>query len=592
MKLPSQQSAYAIDLEPESGLVAVGTRGGLVLIAEGPWHENHAEPIKGRELFQGAPVLSVCWCGDSLLSVSDSAGRTMMWRNNPGAAPYPLEASDAVICSLLKLPNGILSGFSSKGKLLLWQIPEGQLVQTIDLPAPPFMSGLVRMLYWPAGHSLVCPGAGGRLSLCDLEDFRIRHIEAHQGDLYAISLWDEGLVTAGIEDGRLKLWIASVDKPVKDLRVPKGIVSLAVTGFLPARILLAGSKGTVFSYILDKDNLKVTTELSGKDYRIVAAQDPNKIRVADAKKKEAEAHLLLNRIQENIGRVPEHVMEDDHARLVSLGYKHISLRIRAEQAEISGNIVEALGLFSSLMDLLPQNHPNSFPCMDRYATMLEKSWHITEAEAVSRRILNVNPEYPLTVKKNDLNQIARLIEGESWIIEPDIPVDSIIESATILGKYFTGKYVLKKLSAKSCAGMRLTPKIVASKYGRIRAEIGNGGLPEAKNERLWWISKTGFDELELVILEDGSNNGLKELKFALQVLCDDRNSLIVPVVLFDWIDKQETGSVEEANRKAFRALSRIRESDLSNIHLASVHRALEHTLRRLVTENRPNGRTK
>jgi hypothetical protein len=54
------------------------------------------------------------------------------------------------------------------------------------------------------------------------------------------------------------------------------------------------------------------------------------------------------------------------------GYPHVSLALRSQHEEKKENIIEALKLSSSLMEILPQDNPNTCVSMERYASLLEK----------------------------------------------------------------------------------------------------------------------------------------------------------------------------------------------------------------------------
>lgn len=584
MKLPPMHTVYAVAFE--RGVFAAGTRSGSLRLQDGGFDIQNDTPHDFKEFFQGAPILSVCWCNGSILAASDTTGRCLLWHDKVGRPPIPLDTADGLICSLVKLPNSQLAGCSSEGKIIFWQIPEGRLVRVIDISRPPSVSALIRMVYWTSEQILVCPGTGGQLNLCDLEKFQTRHLEAHQGDFYAVSLWDESLLTLGMEDGRLRLWKNGQDRPIKDIHAPKGIISMAVSGYSPARILMVNVEGKASIYTVGQDGLQQVAHVHGKDYRVIAAQNSEKIRIFEARKREKAANEILNIIRKNMARGSMVCLEEEHSKLINLGYEHISLAIRAEQAAREENIPKAIGLYASLMGYLPVNQPNSFPSMEKYAAMLEKSWHIPEAKSIYETILRTNPQSPVREKLNKLARIEKIIQKKSWAIEPDISVDTLIESASILEKRFAGKYVLNKLSAKSCTGVSLNPEMIASRYDQIRRENGNGKMPAVEISRLYWISKKDTEQREFVVIGDNATNDINRLKYVLQIFCDGLNTLIIPVILFDWQYHRKGTSAQEGNHKASEIFNRMRSNDLCNTYLTAVHKGVDHVLRRLITENR------
>jgi hypothetical protein len=304
-----------------------------------------------------------------------------------------------------------------------------------------------------------------------------------------------------------------------------------------------------------------------------------------AEKRKEEVTQLVNEIQLNFGRDTGNEIEQLHLRLVELGYEHVSLSLRAEGAKQTGDIVEALKRYSSLMALLPRNDPRSCVSMERYAVLLMEGWQIAEAEAVCSRILKINPNHPVHLHMKDLQQVAELVEKENWVIEPDVPIHRIIESATVIKKRFSGRYVIKKRSAQSCSQTRLEPEAVIEKYGLIKKEPNNQKLPAATIETLWWISRKENSQGTMITFGTGSTNTIRGLQFAVQVLYADLDTIVVPVVLFDWRDADTDGDPEKENAKASSALAAILNKPVANSYLAALHKAVNEALSRLVTEN-------
>ena len=580
IELPRMHSAYAIDIDFDNNAVAVGTKGGLIYAI--------TEDGTQKPMIHGAPILSVCWVNKSLLAVSDVVGRCILWSIGRKTAPQPIETLGGVICSLLHLADGTLVGFSSTGDLLFWRPPGRQLIRAINVSSPPPIKALVRIVYWPFAHAIACPNREGRLTIYDLEKDKVSNVPAHEGAFYAISVWGEKLLTIGMTDRCLKTWTVGFDRPEREIQVPEGVISVGVGGSQQSKLILVKAQGTAGIYKLEENNLKVSDQLEGKDYRVVATPAPEKIQTFYAQKKSEEVHKILAEIRENNGRVPDDIIERHHARLIEMGYENASLMLRAEQAETEGNIIESLRFRSSLANILPKNDPKACVSMERYAALLEKVWHMQEAAAACKHISNMDPNYPFAVQTENLSRIAKLIEDSSWVIEPDVStasIDSIIESATIIKKRFLGRYVIKRLNPEPCGKVRLRPEIIAEKYQQILNDSGEQILPAATTERAWWLTRTRNYEVDLVTLGNGQSNNITGLQFAFQVLPGDPGTVVVPVVLFDWRDNVKGPSIEEDNQRAYDVLANIRNKTITNPYLAEVHKVLKHTLRRLVTEN-------
>jgi len=584
-KLPSSHSPYAMGIDLENRSIAAGTRGGLIYLADFAEHEEPSERLPTQKLTQGAPVLSVSWVGKSMLAASDTEGRCFLWRMNEEPTPRPLETSKGVICSLLSLEDGLLSGLSSSGKLLFWNVSEDRLVQAIDVPVPPPINALASLVYWPKEKALVCPNSSGELTVYKMGRDDIRKIKAHEGNFYAISLLDEDILTVGMDDGMLKIWPTVVDKPICGCKVPCGVISACAMGDKQASILLIEAKGQACTYALGKGNLRHLGRLKGKNYRKAFIADREKIQNIYARKRDQEIHEILTGLEQNGDRLSDYDIEKAHSRLTELGYAHVVLALQAEQANKKEEFVEGLRFLFSLMGVLPRGDPNSCPSMEKYAGMLEFLWHIPEAEAVCKRIMQIRPDYKFFLRTERLFRIAGVIRDRLNIIDPHISVDRIIESAAVIGKRFSGRYALKKLKPETCTRVRLNPEMIVKKYDQVRIESGEERLPAASAGKTLWLSRTGIDEIETVTMGNVPTDKIKGLQFALKVFSDDQGTVIVPALLFDWQGVPKGHSIEKENAAASRALTDIVNSPVTNLYLSGVYKALKHTLRRLITEN-------
>jgi hypothetical protein len=580
IELPRMHSVYSIDIDFDNNSIAVGTKGGLIYVIA----ENRIqEPIA-----HGVPILSVCWVKKSLLAVSDIAGRCLLWSTDKESLPQPLEVVEGVICSLLNLIDGTLSGLSSIGELLFWRPPGNRLIRTITVPAPPRIKALIKIVYWSFADALVYPSRGGRLTIYDIEKDNIINIPAHKGTFYAMCSWGKNLITIGLKDRFLKTWIAGCDRPEKEFQVQEGAISVGVEEGPQPKLILVTAQGTAGIYTLEEHRLRNLHQLKGKDYRVIATPPPEKVNVFYAQKRFEEVQQIITEIRDNNGRVSDDIINGHHSRLIDLGYENVSLMLRAEKAELEKNIIESLKNRFSLIGILPVDDQRACISMERYAALLEKVWHIREADAVCKQILSIDTNYPFVMQTNNLSRIAKLIESGSWIIEPDIStisIDSIIESATIIGKRFIGRYVIKRLNPEPCGRVILNPEIIIEKYRQILNDSGEKTLPPATTERAWWFSNQGNYEADLITFGNGQTNNVKGLQFTAQIFSNELGTVVVPVVLFDWRINKNSHSIEKGNKKALEVLTNIRNKAITNPYLAEIHKALKHTLRRLITKN-------
>ena len=199
LELPPGCSVYAVDADATGTTIAAGSRAGTI-------HFLHGENSVCLE--QGAPVLAVCLLDGLRLASTDTLGRCFLWQPlKDRQHPRSMATEGGRICSLLGLPDGRLLGLSSEGRLLWWDTRTGEMVQSLDCPAPPEKLALVRLLRWPDRNIIVYPAIGGQVALCILEKHRIRTWDAHEGDCcYAAFFAGASLCTIGRADGLMRVW--------------------------------------------------------------------------------------------------------------------------------------------------------------------------------------------------------------------------------------------------------------------------------------------------------------------------------------------------------------------------------------------------
>jgi len=588
LAFPYRNSVYAIDINIEDKLFAIGTKGGLIYILKS-FQENHdleVSATRRQKLSQGAPVLSVCWINRDLISAGDTAGRCLLWYFNTQKPPIPLETVNGAICGLINLKDKLLVGLSSTGTLHFWDVLNGQLARTVNVPAPPKMSGLVRLTYWPADGTLVFPAQKGFLTLYNCFSDSMDTLKAHRGDVYAISVKGENLVTAGMNDDQIKIWSSGSKEPATQIQAFKGIISMAVTSINQSKVLLVESGGTAGVFGIVQNRLKPLNRFSGKDYRVVFGPSPESIKALYEQQRLAEVHQITNQLLENGNQAPPEVIKDYYARLDKLGFGHIPLAHQADQAIEKKNIAEALRIRHLLQNKLPDNDPKALPSMEKYADLLVRAWHLREACEVCQKILSIDPQYCLDTKLHDLGKIADIIRVEdSWIIEPDIKIDQIIQSAGVIGKSFSGRYVIKKHHPMQWKHTMISTDEIVTKYEKILKDLKNSAMPAVMKETIWLFSQSGFEKINLITFGKGNNNSIKGLQFALEVIKSDLAFVAVPWILFDWRDMRPGRVEEDHNENALKYLTDIITKVSSRSYLSMIQKTLMQTLSKLISEN-------
>jgi len=579
--LPYGHSVYTIAMEWETGSIAIGTKLGRVFLISSLEGEGISH---SRALAQGAPVLSLSWLHKSTLAVSDTAGRVLVWDTHPGTLPKTLHVGAGVICSLINLPNDELAGLSTEGNLHFWDSFKGGLLRSIDCYTPSHISALVHLRYWRANHTLVYPAEDGYLSFCDLRTFEMSYVKGHEGTVYATWVSGEHLLSMGLEDKRLKIWQVRPDRHLEDFMMPRGAIALFTPDDSLKKILVVEADGSAVSYEINEASPTLLRHFAGKDYRVMMRCYPIQI-PSLVHPQEEEIRRISEDILDKSGQIPNDDLENMHVRLTGLGYEHVSLALKADHAEKQGNLVESLQLRSLLVDLLDKDNPAVCLSMERYAATLVKLWHLPEANQVCMDILGIYPSYKFSIRPQDITEMAELMAGSQWLIAPDFPIELIIDSAIVVGKRFSGSYIINKLSQEDCGEWELTSTVIATKYADVCREIGIRKLPTASAESRIYLSRDGARKIDIILFGDGQTNRIKGLQFALEVFNGNPGTRVVPLVLFDWPDSGKAGSIEEENSQALTTLTRIRDGYKPNAYLSAVHKAVKQALRRLITES-------
>jgi WD40 repeat protein len=582
MRLPPMHSVYAIDVDWHSEIVSVGTKGGLIYVFEGFSDKDFEERLPSRPLVQGTPVLSVSHIGRSRLAVSDIAGQCLLWHPGEEESPLRLDTRGEVVCSLLALSDKRLTGLSSEGTFLYWDLSKAELLHARHVCRPPPVGGLVRTVFWQAEQTIVCPGRKGNLVLYDPEKDRVREIKAHNGAFYAVSLLGEELLSIGMDDRCLKLWTPGSKKPFCKLLVQDDSLSVSHLGGLKRRILVIGIKGLAQVYELEKDSLVFEHRMPGEDYRVSISPPPQMIEAYNEMRKEQEVYEVWAKL-DNLGPEDQEATGMYLSRLGELGYEHVMMAIQADRMEREGDTTQCLRRRAALVGILPE-HQAACPSFERYAASLYNAWLLSEAENTCKKILEIDPNYSFSLDLDRISRVSELMKTNRWTIEPDIPLETVVEAFNAVGHSFLGRYLIKKLPSFHCKQTILGSESITEKYEEIRRESRQEHLPEAGSEKGWWISRTEAYEIELVTFGKTPLNDMEGLCFALQVWPHAQGTVVVPVILFKWQNHDAVGTVEELNKKASKALACLTNS-ASSSYVREIHRAANHALRQLITKS-------
>lgn len=587
LELPRGHSIYAIAMGLESGRLAIGSRGGRIYLFSWPGEMGLGEASCKHTLAQGAPILSVCLMGDSLLASSDTAGRCLLWRvaERPDP-PSQLTLPGGPICSLLSLDDRELVGLSASGEIAFWSLPCGEPVRMVKGPPPPAKTALVHLTRWPAGGALVYPGRDGHLVVYGLEDGRFASRAAHDGEFFAVAASGDRLMTIGRTDRQLKIWQVGCDRPIETLEAPLGIVSGAVMSDTPQRLLLVTDAGAAGVYRCEGGALQRERQLDGQGFRVASGPSPQVRAALHERQRLAKAQHLRSQILEMIDRDDPGDMDALHTELIALGFEEVSLALRARHASVRNDLIAELDARHRLASILPKGDRKAVRSLRQYAALLESTWRIAEAHEIHGSLSTMGEPSERT---DHLASCAEILEGENWVVEPDIPMATIIRAASAVGKRFRGRWLIRMLKPVSFNHGPVSADMIAARYEQVRAENTGHALPPAKTATLSWLSREEVRQVETVMVGqplDGTHDGQQ---IALQVLHDGIQPVAVPAVLLDADGPNLNGPPVEHNNRVLLALERIEQSDLTGSWQRRILHFILLAVQRLLTEAAAEG---
>jgi len=243
---------------------------------------------------------------------------------------------------------------------------------------------------------------------------------------------------------------------------PKGVISGAILCDLEPRFLLVLEDGAAGVYVLRERGLERECSLPGSDFRAVMGPPWNLLSAARGRRRADEARRLALRIQSAFDCDAGQSDEDGHTSLERLGYKHVSLALRGQQARFHDDLVGELKAYHELVRLLPADEPASLPSLKRYAALLELVWQLEEAQHVLQRADSLDAD--LTKHLNRLAPYMEAMSTGSVVIEPDTSIATVLACAAHIGRAVSGRLRVRELEPLSCQGVTLSASQIVEKY--------------------------------------------------------------------------------------------------------------------------------
>lgn len=578
--LPPGHSVYALDADFERQATVAGTRRGRVAAVSWGPTPTAGDARVSHCLDVHAAVLAACWASPSEVICADVTGKCMRWRPFGAGSAGEVVFEGRVVCSLLALPGSRVVALCTDGMLMSLKGKDTGFRELWRGPAPARKWALVNLLHWPACESVAYPAVGGQLAAFGLADQSSHRWAAHEGEFYATFLHDGLLWTVGRDDGLMKAWPDIGGDPSHVLKAPAGITCGASLYGSPGQVVLVAADGKAGVYAVEGDQLRLVRPTEGGPFRAIVGPPSQLLDAWEHRRREARARELVVEIEERVSARRANGLEPLYAELEGIGYTAAALSCRAWQAEQNGNPIEALRLRHQLMASLPCNEPLANKPKLRYAQSLEAVWRLEKALEAYRSVPgSVNgggaPQW--------LTAACEALRSDDWVVEPDMPIEGLIEAANIAGQPFTGRWVACPGEPAAFPSPNLEANAVVAEYEEVKAEEGLTGLPTPRAETPWWLSRAAVEKADVLVLDDPLRSPNASQQFGVRLQTARHSVTIRPFILFR-VEAPDRGSNwQDHNAAALAACRSLRQQGWALPWLEKVDALVRAALRRLAS---------
>lgn len=520
-ELDSGHSVYAADTDPRTGLSAVGTRRGKVVVIGG----GRTPDLSFQH---GAPILSVCLNGNVGVASAGCDGRCLYWAfDSPDRAPRTLQGRREVVCALRAVGEDRIAGLGADGGLSMWDIEHGALIAETKAPRPGPRLALVRLTPWGSQGILAYPAASGQVGFVRPASGDAAAFDAHRGESYACMATETGeLVTVGKDDGLVKCWRDLGGVPAWEAPLLRGIVSGEALTPDGRKLLLAREDGSV--HVCEWGPVNVETNRSPQlaDVRAIVGPSVSIRREIALRRRSEQAAGLIAEVRESLARDPHEFQEERYKTLDGLGHGLVGMALRAQQKSAQGDLLGEFGVRLDLVKELPWEEPASRDSLLRFAQVLGRLWRFEEACRVLGHLAGYSGANAEAARAG---RPGRVMAEESWVAEPEASLGILIEATSRLGKAFVGRWVTERLPALLLPVATVRMEEALEKCGQVVAEQG-AELPKPGLEDVWWLTDEAADPRKTVVFEPWATEGGMCRELIVGVCQEGASTLLTPVV--------------------------------------------------------------
>ena len=268
-KFPYGHSVYALAVSPNGSRIAAGTKQGYFRVfGLSDFQATENAPVD-FDFFHSHAVDGLCFCSDDILASGGADGHIKTWSVTDKKQIQDIAAHSGRVLALCQLNSETLASVGSDGRLCVWDTDTLKAKFESNSFQLPSIRVLTSLVYNVRTEMLMHPSGDGYLYLYDAtKNYKSHRILVHDGSFTAVATNRNFVVTAGLEDRKIKLWPSSyIDTSIAEAVSSNGVVSVGFSG--PQAIVTALKDGTAQIWKIEDKQLIRGTRYEDRCIRTV-----------------------------------------------------------------------------------------------------------------------------------------------------------------------------------------------------------------------------------------------------------------------------------------------------------------------------------
>ena len=578
LQLPEGDSAYRMGRTTDGQSVVVGTKGGRLYWIDLMFNEESPKGQAPIKRAQGAPVLGILVTDAGQALVCDSAGRMLLWEPR-GEQPPSMIANRNTVCALSRFGEQFVAGLSISGEMLILDLAEMRLVKTIPAPSPPRWSALVDLIDWRKAEGLVYSASDGDLVLIRQKSEDVARVKAHEGPFYAVTVYDDHLLTFGFHDAVLRKWNPASLTIDEEFPIPRGVLAAAIATNGSPKLVLVCQDGGGGVFDFESSRLHQCQALPNNAYRCAIGPSWIEIVKEQEARRRVEVDALVDQIRHASSQEPSDARDNRHNRLAQLGYEHVSLALHAERARSQENLADELRSYHKLVRLVDTQPRAAQRSLGRYSQLLERFGQFKDA----MRSYKTMGAWDATsaARADQLLPWVKALENRDACLELGLSPDVLLDGVAAVDGALTCHLITNVFPSPSLAAGAIEPDAIVQKYELIRRSSPAAGPPARIANAAPWITHDRIETVDIIFFADERPDSPSPFVFGLKVLHDVPQTILVPFLA---IDGGRLARAPKDGRISEISVVSIAQDDRMRGWLRPVQAIVKQALQRLLTE--------